>query len=353
MKKIVHFSAIFVMIFSVQFLLGQNKDVNETLSNLSNDAARAYVSPVISAFGSNLNAGWVNKAPEAKRFGIDLDIKIVGMGSFFDDAQKTFSTSGTFRFTSAQADQLTSSISDPTARAEVKNQILSKDFSVGISGPTLIGSGNENVKITFNGESFNTSKGNITVPTQNIILNDVNGFLEDLSVLPMGAVQFNVGTLMGTSLSFRWLPSVEIKDLGQFNFWGIGGMHNPAVWLDKPLPVDVAFGVFYQSMDVGTVFNSTATQYGVFVSKSFNFLFLGFTPYISVTGETSSTTITYDYEFDTPTGTEKSKIDFSLDGENSGAFTVGGTFKLAILNFSVDYKLANTNTLSASVFFGF
>ena len=290
--------------------------------------------------------------PSAKLFAFNLDLKIVGMGSFFDDNDKTFSTTGAFRFTSSQADQLVSAIPISADRADIKNQILSKDFNVSINGPTIIGSANERVKVIFAGQSFTANGRTYNVAAQTFTLNDVKGFLNNLQVMPSAAVQLGIGTFLGTNFMLRWLPDIQIKDLGKFSFWGIGALHNPAVWFDGEMPFDLAFGGFYQKLTVGTIFETKASQFGVYIGKTFGSI-IAFSPYMGLTTESSTTTVNYDYEFDTPAGLSKSNINFELKGKNTVGFTVGASFKLAILNFNVDYKIANIKTLTAGLNFGF
>lgn len=354
-KKTISFLLFGSVILFSTLTYSQNDDINETLSNLSTSAAIPYVSPIISAFGSNLNSGWVSKLPSAKVFSFNLDLKIVGMGTFFNDNEKTFSTSGAFRFTSSQAQQLVDNITEPISAADrlnIKNQILSREFNVVISGPTIIGSESDRVKVAFAGQSFTVSGNTFNVAAQTFTLNDVKGFLNDLPLLPSAAVQLGIGTFVGTNFMLRWLPDIEIKDLGKFSFWGVGALHNPAVWFDGEIPFDVAFGGFYQKLTVGTIFETKASQFGVYISKTLGSI-IAFTPYMGLTTETSTTTINYDYEFDTPTGISKSNINFELEGKNTVGFTVGATFKLAILNFNVDYKIAEVKTLSVGLNFGF
>jgi len=346
-----------LIVIGVSFLLfstifAQGDDINNTLSNLSTSAAIPYVNPVISAFGSNLNSGWVSKLPANTMGSFNLDLKIAGMGSFLEENEKTFSTSGAFRFTSSQADQIVAGILNPIDRADIKNQILSKDFNVTINGPTIIGKEADNVKVIFAEQSF-TANGNIyNVPAQTFALTDVKGFLDELSIMPTAAVQLGIGTFAGTNFMLRWLPDIDIKNLGKFSFWGVGALHNPAVWFDGEMPFDLAFGGFYQKLTVGTIFETEASQFGIYIGKQLGSI-IAFTPYMGVTTEFSTTTINYDYEFDTPTGTTKSNINFELEGKNTVGFTVGASFKLAILNLNVDYKISEIKTLSAGLNFGF
>lgn len=358
MKKLTLTSFLFsFIVFSITVFSqsSSDKDFNKTISNLSSAAAIPYVNPATNSFGSNLNTGWVTKAPAATKLSFSLDLKIIAMGTIINDDQRTFSSSGAFRFTSSQADQLVSQI-PAIDRQNIKTQILNQEFHVGIAGPTIVGAGDQNVKVTFNGQSFTSTNTNITytIPTQAISLSDVKGFLDGLSIFPTAAIQLGIGTFMGTNFAFRWFPKVNIKDLGDFTYWGIGATHNPAVWFDgADLPLDISFGVFYQDLQVGTIFETKATQFGIYGSKTLGTV-IAFTPYFGITSETSTTTINYDYEFsDVNNATQKANVNFELKGTNTVGFTVGAAFKLAILNLNIDYKFANINTASAGLTFGF
>jgi len=290
-------------------------DFNNTISNLSSAAAVPYVSPASNSFGSNLNTGWVTKAPAATKLSFSLDLKIIAMGSVIGDDQRTFSTNGLFRFTSSQADELVQNIPTPTDRADIKSQILNSEFNVGISGPTIVGSADSRVKVVFPGKTYTTSDGlrQYTVTQQDIILQDVKGFLDGISLFPTAAIQLGVGTFMGTNFAFRWFPKVNIKDLGDFTYWGIGATHNPAVWFDgADLPIDISFGIFYQDLQVGTIFETKATQFGIYGSKTLGSV-IAFTPYFGITTESATTTINYDYEYtDGNNTTQKTNVNFEL-----------------------------------------
>ena len=340
------------ILFLVFFCINiKAQSLEETLSNLSSGAAKEYVSPLISAFGSNLNSGWVQKVPEAKILGLDVNFKIIGMGSFFADQSKTFNESGTYRFTSDEVDRiLFASSIDPKSQigSSIKSEMLSSDWNVNISGPTIIGSKNDKVNVEFTGANI---QGQQVGAYKNSLAN-VGGFLDNLPIFPSAAVQLTLGTVYGTAVSIRYFPSIDIKDLGKFSFFGFGVLNNIDMWMSNPLPVDLGVGVFYQKLTVGDIFEGTSLQYGIFASKTFGALF-AVTPYAGLTLETSSMTTKYNYNFDTPYGPQTARISFDVSGENSVGLTLGSTFKLAILNINVDYKLAKTNTLGGGLSFGF
>ncbi|MFC2082373.1 DUF6588 family protein [Bacteroidota bacterium] len=346
-----------ILFFNISNLNAQNLD--ETLDNLSSTAAQAYVAPVISAFGSNLNSGWVSAVP-SELIGFTLRIKVVGVGSFFNDDSKRFSTSGDFRFTSSQVDRIlqneTSLSPGSLEYLAIKDFILDRDWTVNMSGPTIVGSGDENFRAVFpgttlSGAQFGSMDGE-QIGEYAVEIEEVTGFLDELPALPQVAAQVTLGTVMGTNVAIRWFPDIEIQDLGKFSFFGIGFIHNPSSWLNVPVPVDVGIGYFYQSMKVGDLFESSASQYGIFASKKFG-MGISVTPYLGLTLETSETTLSYTYQFDTPAGPQDTDFTLDLEGENSFGTTVGVAFQLAVINLFVDYKMAKTSTLSAGLWFGF
>lgn len=327
----------------------------ETLSNLSTIAAQKYIEPAMTAFGSNLNSGWVNQVPGQTVLGFDLNIKVVGMGTFLNDKAKTFTSAGVFRFDSGQADAILANSgisSSHPAYAGAKQELLSKSWNVNFNGPTIIGKESDRLKITFPGGTVS----GVTLNPYTETLNDVKGLLDEMPILPTGAPQITVGTVMGTQVMVRYLPSIEIDKLGKMTFSGFGIIHNPGVWLNNPLPVDVGVGFFTQSLKIGSIVESSATQYGIFVSKTIGAI-ISIVPYAGFTIESSKTTVNYDFEYSTvvngATVNAKDKINFEIEGENSSSFIIGATIKLAVVNLNVDYKMAKYNTLSAGVSFGF
>ena len=343
---------IVILFITLMFLGSQNiysQNLDETLSNLSSDAAKQYVGPVVNAFGSNLNSGWVAKVPSTK-LGLTVELKFIGVGTVLSNSDQTFATSGTFHYTDAQAQQIlqASGINPGDANyASIKNEILSKEWAVNMSGPTINGSKDEYLNVEFPGATIQGQQ----VGKYNTTIEDVKGYLNKLSIFPSAAAQLTLGTVAGTQVSFRYFPKVDVKDLGKFEWFGFGFIHNPAYWLKNPLPVDIGIGYFYQKLKVGDIFESKTTQVGIYASKSFGFIF-AFIPYVGLTTETSKTTVTYDYSYDTPAGSSTAKINFDLEGKNTVGFTLGVAVKLAVANLNIDYKLAKVNTFSAGLSFG-
>lgn len=362
MKKVFLFIQLFLL--SMLFIIPNKtsaQNLEETLSNLSSTAGEAYVAPVASAFGSNLNSGWVSKLPSPTKIGFHLDFKIIGMGSFFTDENKNFNTNGNFYFNGSQVDQILSNSDITPGNAgqqnynNLKNELMNTQFNVGFSGPTIVGKENEYLKIRFPGKTVQSGQQQYTVDPYELEVNQVKGFLKDMNIFPSGALQLTAGTVAGTNVSVRYFPDVDIKDMGKFSFWGVGAINNPGAFFPNPLPLDLGIGFFYQKLTVGDIFESSATQFGVYAGKTFG-VGISISPYIGLTVESSKTNVEYEYNSNqTVNGVPVPpvKVKFDLEGENSTGVTVGFNLKLGIVNLNADYKVAKTKTASAGLSFGF
>ncbi|MDF1610817.1 DUF6588 family protein [Stygiobacter electus] len=342
-----------LVIFTIFSMTTNAQNLDETLSKLSSTAGKAYVAPVITAFGSNLNSGWVSALPSPTKFGFHIDVKVVAMGSLFSNESKTFSTTGNFYFTSSQADQILQnsgvSVTNPQYYT-IKNNLTSTEQSVNFSGPTIAGSKNEYLKIIFPGKNVQ----GVNLATTTFLLKEVTGLLDEIPIFPTVSPQLTVGTFMGTNVSFRYLPDVDLKDLGKFTFFGVGAIHNIGALFPNPLPVDFGIGYFTQKMKVGDILESSASQFGLYVSKTFGII-ISFTPYAGIISEQSKTTVTYDYQSNqTINGVpvQPVKINFELEGENKTGVVVGFKVHLAAVNINADYKMSKTKTASVGLSLG-
>jgi hypothetical protein len=336
-----------LLVLTISFaslVFAQSNSLEETLAKITGDASKSYVAPISSGFGANLNTGWVHGAPAAKIFGVDIEIGLVAMGTFFSDENKTFSASGSFRFDSSQADLLIPSNITGSQRNSIRNEIRSRDFNVEISGPTIVGSANDSVKVKFPGAVIQGQ----TLGQKTIVL-PVTGYLEELPVLPLALPQLTVGTVYGTSVALRYLPEIQInEDLGKFKYFGFGLQHNPGAWLPVPLPLNVSAGFFTQSMEVGTIFKASSTMFGIFASKRFGPGAFNIEPYAGFAFESSKIDVSYNVLLDTPGGRTPTTISYTLEGDNSSRFILGATLKLGIFGVSVDYNMAKYSSVSGS-----
>ena len=329
-----------------------SQDISKTLAELSSAAAVKYSEPVITAFGSGVNAGWFSGLPSPTN-SFHAKVRFVGVGTLFRDDIKRFSTTGEFRFTSEQVDEIliASGLSPSTITnyVEIKNEVLSRKWDVNISGPTINGDDQEFIQILFPG----TEIAGETIESYTVTLDDVNGFLNNKEFLPTPALQIDLSSVLGTGISFRYFKGIDIYDLGQMNIWGGGLVHNLNYWFEDSFPVDIGFGYYFQKFNVGDIFSNTATQFGFYISKELGSPVVSIVPYASLTYESSHTTIDYTYEFDTPIGAQNVDVFLDYDKDTAVGLIIGSTLNLSIISINFDFKIAKTQTGTVALGFGF
>ncbi|MCA9781944.1 MAG: hypothetical protein KC518_00030 [Candidatus Cloacimonetes bacterium] len=342
--------------------------LEETLETLSADAAASYLSPISSAFGANLNSGWFRRAPQAKKLGFSFEAGMVLMGSFFPTDAGHFSVNGDFRLSSSEANFLLDEMENQQGgalpsfvRDALIEEITSQYTSVGISGATVIGAASDSVTIAFPGATYSAYGLDYDVPAAAVKL-PFGGFgdLADVPLLPLTVPQFSLGTFYGTNFTVRWLPAVELSpELGDYKYSGFGIQHNPAIWMDRKLPVDLALSFFTQSMKVGNLFDCKATAFGVTASKQWGWRFLNLTPYAGFLLESAEMGVTYDLMVPVPVsalypdGVYTEKVDITLESENSSRLVLGTNLRLGIVNWNLDYSLAKYSGFSTGISLAF
>ncbi len=331
-----------------------SSDLQSTLGKLASSAAKGYVAPIVSGFGADLNSGWVHRTPSAVKLSFDLEIGVVAMGSFFTNPNKSFNVSAPYNFDYNSADRILPASYTGAFRDSVRQQIMNIPFTVSISGPTIVGTKTDSISVSFSGgtATVNYQGRQQSVTVNPIVINTgVSGYLENLPALPMGAPQITLGTVFGTSLAFRFLPSVALDSkLGRLSYFGFGLQHNPAIWFNTALPVDLSASFFTQTLKVGSIFKSTASDFGIFASKRFGPGAVNVTPYVGLSLETSKMTVSYNFETTGPDGRPiTTPVSFDLKGENSTRLTAGLSIKLLFIDLSADYSFAKYSTASLGV----
>jgi hypothetical protein len=337
----------------------QAQTMEETAAKLGTAAGKAYFAPIVSAFGSNLNGGWYHKAPPAKKFGFHVEAGAIMMGTLLSGGSKTFSTTGAFRLDSASAAGVASEF-DTTGfhglgqryRDSIASAIRRTDINVRFEGPTIIGSKDESLRYTVATDPLVIGKPGgdttITLPASQDTINGASGLI-DLALLPIAAPQITVGTLFGTNVTVRWLPEIQTTDeIGKVKFFGFGIQHNPGVWFNSGLPVDLGLSYFTQSLSVGTLFKAQTQAVGINVSKTLGWRFLNLTPYGGFQLEKS----TFDFKYVRTVDEEEIPIKFSLEGDNKYRATAGLSVRLLAINLNADYNVGKYNSFTAGVMIG-
>ncbi|MGA9407295.1 MAG: DUF6588 family protein [Bacteroidota bacterium] len=357
------FFLLFCCLLLVSTSAFSNGSLDSTLQKMAGSAVQGYVGPIVSGFGADLNGGWFHKAPSAKMFGFDLELGVVAMGALFNTADKTIpaGANGQFSLDATQTAQIASTIPGYSSlpanyQSAIQNQISKTVFNVGISGPTIVGSKTDTVKVNFPAQAItvNTPGGTKTydIPA-NVINTGVTGLLGNLSFIPLAAPQLSIGTIVGTQLTFRYLPNVKLNsDIGDLKFVGYGIQHNPGVWFPNPLPVDLCLSFFTQTLDAGTILTTKATEYGINASKTFGPGPVSITPYAGFMLESSKMTFDYTSTLQTPGGgTQQVHVNLPLTGENKSRLTLGLSLKLLATNINADYNFGTFKSVTAGLMF--
>lgn len=330
-----------------------SQSLKETLQALSMDAAKSYVSPIASGFGANLNAGWFHRAPQPQKFGFDIELGIVAMASRFPKDASHFSTSGNFRFSQNEAEQILQQSPEynsatPAIQKALVQSLTNQTLKVKMEGATIVGSKEDKITISYGDLTITDPNTNQTIHIAgNSQQLQIGGFLEDYKAIPLGAPQLSLGTIYGTVATFRYLPSFPLNnDLGRTSYFGFGLQHNPAAWLPLDLPLDLSAGFFTQHLKIGDLFESNAVAFGINASRQFGFEALNITPYAGFMLESSTMQVKYDFIVNTPAGPSIQKIDFKIDGENTYRLTMGLSIRLLIINVNADYNIGQYNNFS-------
>ncbi len=344
----------FLVLFSLLPLIVTGQSLTQTLGQLSEDAARRYVSPIVSSFGSSMNSGWFHRSPAAKMLGFDLEIGMVGMGSFFPESAKHFEVNGKFIFNTSEAEFLLQDVQNEQIRNELINLLTTIPSQVKIEGATIIGLEDDYLTIDFPGGTYSTSFGDVTLPSNQIQL-PIGGFKElaEIAYMPFAAFQINIGTLAGTQFSFRFLPTKNMNsDLGEFTYSGFGLQHNPFVWFKKnPLPFNLSIAAYGQSLKIGNHFKTSTGAFGITASKQFGWRFLNFTPYAGIMAESTKMEVEYLFSVETPAGIQDYNVNFSLLGENKARFLLGANLRFLVANLNADVNLGKYKSVTIALSF--
>jgi hypothetical protein len=324
----------------------------------ANTLLDSYVSPYAKGFGANLNTGWFNTAKSHKKLGFDVSLNVAA--AFVPSADQLFNVED---LTFTQLERISGNPVTPTIAGE---DVTNTEMGVYWDDPRTPGSND----VLF---SFDLPGG--------------TGF----PYTPSPMVQASVGLIKDTDISLRFVPTVEVPgvdaDLGLF---GVGIKHGLNQWLPggKLLPVDVSVQFGYTTFNASAGFDVTpdagADTYNSYPSttwdgqgidmettaSTFNAIVGKTLPFISVYAgvgfENSTTTIStpgsypitspnpnYDpFSSDPAKNSEKiiEKIDepvkLEIDGSNSVRGFVGTRIKIAILQISASYTLANYSSFN-------
>ncbi|RMH89447.1 MAG: hypothetical protein D6681_14295, partial [Calditrichaeota bacterium] len=313
--------------------------------------------PLVDAFGANLNTGWVGNSPDAKRLGFDLRIGLVGMGALIDPDEEVFRLIGIlFPLQESQARLLAqNSIAGfnnlpPEQQQAIIDAMLNTPFPADVSGPTVFGPEDERVVVRTSDQVITVDGTQYTIVGQEFTIPGVGGLIQS-GVFPTVVPQLTVGTVLGTHATFRYLPNITLdSQIGDLQYFGFGIQHNPLVWFENDIPVNIGLSFFTQNLKIeNDVLDVSTTAFGINVSKTFGGFVASVSPYVGFLIESSNVKVDYEYEI-APGVTIP--IQFDVDGVNKNRFVIGAGASLLGINLFADFNVAPVKTFQVSVMYG-
>jgi hypothetical protein len=357
------FTIIAALLMSAGMSYSQFDKIGTILSGGVGDAElmmTEYIRPLTNSIGANLNAGWYNTAKPHKPGGFDI----------------TF----TFNVAIAPEDHLTYNLDDIGLSDNIRyDDNMAKTFSGEEgAGPTI-------------GYAFDVP----VIGEQVIDLYDHPGGV-GFKMVPSPMINASVGLIKGTEVMGRYMPSVNLKDVGKFDLWGIGFKHDIKQWIPglNKLPV-LHLGVMYgytkmkvhadlpaiTPADLNAVENFGASPIPdwdeqaldlEFKSHTANLLVSANLPVVSFYGgvgiSVSNARFLLMGPFPVPTAVqdgfdaklsvgpdqvETDPFDIEIKNQDGGVMkprlNAGMRFKFAVITLHVDYTRANYNVVTAGL----
>ncbi|MBU94578.1 MAG: hypothetical protein CL669_03195 [Balneola sp.] len=220
MKKLLLSLLITASFFApIEDIHGQLKEIEKFLDAGGDNVealTKAYLSPLPNGIITGLNSGWTTKAKPTKTLGFSLQLR----ASF--------------------------------ATVPAVEQIFDAN-TIGLEGISV----SPGKSSTIAGENIN---GQILTLPDNSTLTLPSGI--NFPYVPTPMVQANLGLFLGTDVTVRYVPEVDLQDFGSVDLVGVGIKHDLNQWIPggKLLPVDLTVMAAYTqfNMSIDLEFNQGA-----------------------------------------------------------------------------------------------
>jgi hypothetical protein len=296
--KILIFVSILLLLVA-NFAHAQNP-FEDAIKQLTSDNAKGYLQPFVSSFGANLNSGLYHSA-NIGELGFALRFDIVSMATLIGDAEKKYK---------AVAPQ-------PFSQEPVGTATIFGDLGTVVKDPVY-------------GMEYQFQNGQVKT-----------------DYVFFASPQLTIGDVYHSQVIIRYVPIPKIEGFPKVTLFGIGGRHNVSHYFPV-VPLDVAASIYYQTFDIGDIFQAKTFNFGAQASKTFSVLTL----YGGLQYETSSMDVSYTYEGEYG-ATKGTKMNLSMDGDNHFRFTAGLNVNLFVLNLFADVNIGSMTMFSGGLGFGF
>ena len=276
-----------------------NAQVESALSAYTGVNAQAYMSPLVDAFGADLNDAFFYSAYIPKS-GPKFSFELAVMSVIFDDEDKTF-------------------------QAQTQGGFVPQTPGT-FEAPTIVGNTNA-----------------VTVPGQGgTSFSAPGGF--DLNSFALAVPQLRIGNLKGTEAVVRFFAAdISDNEISEVDLFGLGIRHSLSQYFESP--IDLALGGLWQSFSMGNNFiESTAFTLGVQASKRFAIL----EPYAGVSYDYFQMDVT----FDSDVGGTPTEETINFDATTTGRLTLGLGLNYVIGHAFAEYNIASANSFAFGLTLG-
>ncbi|HLU70372.1 MAG TPA: DUF6588 family protein [Fibrobacteria bacterium] len=328
------------------------QSMEKAVAKIGAAGAKAYLKPVVTAFGSNMNAGWYHHPPQPVKYGFQVRAGLGGSGTLLRTSDAIHTRDRMALDTSLSNALIAAATATPAQRDSLRLRLAREPQDVILEGPAVTGDEGRQMRVIWTGRTVATGVpgDSVFIPSDTVTITNLNGLLDGMTSMTLFAPQINLGTLYGTHATLRWLPHYELRDeVGPIQYFGFGIQHNPAVWL-KPgqrLPVDLSLGFAHQSLE-GSFFQARTWSSGLHVSKSYGWAFAAATPYLGAQYERASFDVAYDLTaFETT-----HRVKTTIHGENTWRLTGGVSLRLLAIHVNVEASYAENPSAAYNIMIG-
>ncbi|HUI30341.1 MAG TPA: DUF6588 family protein [Candidatus Acidoferrales bacterium] len=313
-------------ILSVLFVisgLANAQDLGGNLAKVWRPYGQAYVTPVVNAVGMDMNSGLFHTAKVGGilPFGLSFYVGVQVGGALVPSSDKSFSMGF-----------------DDSVYIPLLGMVPSHDTV--INAPTIFGSKNAGtIQETYTDPVLHTRVTH-SDPTIGGLINT------SIALLPIP--QVGLGSLFGTDVLVRYLPSMKLASYGKVQLFGFGLRHNVSQYIPL-IPIDIAVQLGFQNFSIkdtagNNLFKLSTFAANVEVSKTLAIL----TVYGGLQFENSKVNLNYTF---TPPGqtAETIPISFSVTGKNKFRALIGLNLGLLPFNINVDYSVGAVSAVTAGL----
>ncbi len=336
-----------------------SKDVEDNLSTLNLQMSKNYLKPFNENFARNLNHNWYIRPPRPVLKYWEWGFHFVGIGNSTPSENRKMSGSTTYQFSREQAYTLLSDITDPVLKHNLADEMIKSSYQVNYSGPTFMGSANQNIKLNFGTLRIMKNDSLLySIPAQELDI-AAAGVWKNFELYGNVIPQIDFGTIFGTNASIRWMPEYSLADNSlEYSVLGACITHNPEVWIklasDRVLPFEITAQMYYQKTEFGDFAEITNKGYSAFISRTFHERELNWMPYLGINlGNIKSE---YDYTVtinnaDEDFGDKNSSKHYSFEYDDIQYLdvTIGNTLRFWYFDLTLDYTISKESYFSSKI----